>query len=162
MIHGNIEDRIKHIEDQNELKRLMNTYHWRADHDEWESWSELFTEDATYNFRNSWGFLNGRAEIRDVCREKMRDAWGATQHLLVNLEFTITGENSAIGHGNLFFAGCPDAAKPDENYITGGRYNWEFKRTPAGWRIYRGQLDFLWNTGNLDFLWVPDANSATR
>jgi hypothetical protein len=136
-----------HLEDQLELQKLINTYHWRADHHEWESWSHTFTEDAVYDLPNSFGLLKSRQEIHDVCKANMAQIYKIMQHIIVNLDFEITGPDSATGHGNLIFTALADPAQPTEFIQSGGRYNWEFKRTKAGWRIHRARLDFLWNNG---------------
>ena len=139
--------KIKYLDDQLQLRKLINTYHWRADHHDWEGWSQTFTEDAVFDLPNSFGLLNGRKEIHDVCKGNMAHIYKIMQHIMVNLDFEITGPDSATGHANLIFTALADPSKPTQFVQSGGRYNWEFKRTPAGWRIHRARLDFLWNNG---------------
>ena len=138
---------ISHLEDQLALQNLINNYHWRADQFDWEGWADCFTEDAEFAFTNGFGTMRGRQEIHDVCKGNMDHVYGAMQHVMVNLAFEITGENTATGHGNLIFTALPDATKPDVNFQSGGRYEWEFLRTPAGWRINKARLDFIWTNG---------------
>jgi SnoaL-like domain len=138
---------IEQLDDQLQLQKLMNTYGWRADQLDWKGWSQTFTEDAVFDLPNSFGLLKGRKQIHDVCKGNMAHVYKIMQHIMVNLDFEITGPNSATGRGNLIFSGVADPAVPTQFVQSGGRYNWKFKRTKAGWRIHRARLDFLWNNG---------------
>lgn len=133
--------------DHLELEKLINTYHWRADQFDWQGWSECFTEDAVFDLPNYHGLLTGRKQIHDVCKNSMDLVCKVMQHVIVNLDFELTGKDMATGRGNLIFIGLPNPAKQTQNYQAGGRYSWEFRRMPDGWRICRARLDFLWNNG---------------
>jgi SnoaL-like domain len=136
-----------HLDDQLQLQKLMNTYGWRADKFDWKGWSQTFTEDAIFDLPNSFGLLKGRKQIHDVCKGNMDHIYKDMHHIMVNLDFEITGRNTADGRGNLIFVGVANTAVPTQYVQSGGRYNWKFKRTKAGWRIHRARLDFLWNNG---------------
>ncbi len=129
------------------LTKLINNYHWRADHFDWVGWADSFTDDAEFELPGTFGMMKGRQQIHDICKGNMDHVYDTMQHVMVNLDFEITGVDSATGHGNLIFTAIPDAAKPHEYYQAGGRYNWKFKRTAAGWKICAARLDFLWNNG---------------
>ncbi|MDA0820849.1 MAG: nuclear transport factor 2 family protein [Proteobacteria bacterium] len=146
-VSSDIEKRLQHFEDQLALNKLINSYHWRADHFEWQQWSNCFTEDAEFDFTGEFGTMCGRSNIHDICKGNMDHVYGAMQHVIVNLDFEVTGENSAVGHGNLIFTALPDPAQQHLNFQSGGRYNWEFKRTSEGWRISKARLDFIWTRG---------------
>jgi SnoaL-like domain len=136
-----------HLHDLALLERLINDYHWRADHFDWVGWAASFTEDAIFELPSTFGALKGRTEIREVCKANMDHVYDTMQHVMVNLHFEVTGSEAATGHGNLIFTAVPDAAKPHEFYQAGGRYVWKFRRTAEGWRICEARLDFLWNNG---------------
>ena len=139
--------KLTYLEDQLQLRKLINVYHWRADHFDWQGWSETFTEDAVFDLPNSFGLLRGRKEIRDVCKGNMAHVYKIMQHIMVNLDFEVTGHDTATGHANLIFSGVADLNKPTEYVQSGGRYNWEFLRTKEGWRISKAHLVFLWSNG---------------
>lgn len=139
--------RIGYLEDQLQLQKLINTYHWRADQLDWQGWSETFTEDAVFDLPNAFGLLKGRKQIHDICKGNMAHVYKAMQHIMVNLDFEITGADSASGRANLIFSGIADPAKPTEYVQSGGRYQWEFRRTRDGWRIAKAHLIFLWSNG---------------
>jgi hypothetical protein len=117
-----IEKRLNELEDQLALRKLINSYHWRADHFDWSAWADCFTEDAEFDFSGEFGVMCGRQAIHDICKDNMDHVYGEMQHVIVNLDFEVTGENTAAGHGNLIFAA-------------------------QGWRISRARLDSLWTRG---------------
>jgi len=129
------------------LHKLIDNYHWQADHFEWVAWAESFTEDCEFDLPGTFGVMRGRQQIHDICKGNMDHVYATMQHVMVNLDFDVTGTDTATGHGNLIFTAVPDATQPHQFYQAGGRYRWEFRRTPAGWRISRARLDFLWNNG---------------
>ena len=143
----NLEARIARLEDLDALKKVINVYHQRADRFDWNAWAESFTEDSVFVFAESFGTMTGRQQILDICRDSMDHIYGVMQHIMINLDFELTGQDTATGHGNLIFTGIPDAAKPDQFVQSGGRYDWQFRRTPDGWRIAHSQLEFIWNNG---------------
>ena len=130
-----------------QLSKLINTYHWRADHFDWEGWADSFTEDAIFDLPATFGLMRGRQQIHDICKGNMDHVYDTMQHVMVNLDFDIIDANNATGHGNLLFTAVPEATKPHQFYQAGGRYNWKFRRTQSGWRICEARLDFLWNNG---------------
>ncbi|MGD9604121.1 MAG: nuclear transport factor 2 family protein [Gammaproteobacteria bacterium] len=136
-----------HSSDVYALARLINNYHWRADHFDWVGWADSFTEDAEFDLPGTFGMMKGRQQIHDICKGNMDHVYEAMQHVMVNLDFEVGGADSATGHGNLIFTAIPDAARPHEYYQAGGRYNWKFRRTSAGWKICTARLEFLWNNG---------------
>ena len=142
-----IEQRIQQLENLTGLEKLINTYQWCVDQFDWQGWSECFTEDAEFDFP-VFGKMRGRREIHDVCKAGIERAYGATQHMITNLDFDLTGPDTASGHGNLLFIAVPDPEKPDVNIMLGGRYDWEFKRTAAGWCIAEARLVVLWTGGH--------------
>ncbi|MBT8445614.1 MAG: nuclear transport factor 2 family protein [Gammaproteobacteria bacterium] len=141
------EKTIQRLADMAALEKLINDYHWRADNFDWKGWADSFTKDAEFELPDTFGMMRGRKEIHDICKGNMDHVYGAMQHVMVNLDFDITGKNSATGHGNLIFTAIPDPEKPSECFTSGGRYNWEFTRTGKGWKISRARLVFLWNNG---------------
>ena len=136
------------LTDQLALRHLINDYHWHADHFDWDAWADCFTEDAVFDFAGEFGVMRGRDQIRDICKSNMDHVYDEMQHVMVNLDFTPTGPDTAEGHGNLVFTAVPDRSRPDENFQSGGRYEWGFVRTPDGWRIRKAHLEFIWTRGD--------------
>ncbi len=135
-------------DDQLALQKLINAYHWHADHFDWVAWAACFTADAEFDFSSEFGTMRGREQIHDICKSNMDHVYEAMQHVMVNLDFDITGTDTAHGRGNLIFTAIPDRTRPEQNFQSGGRYQWEFARTPTGWRIAKAKLEFIWTRGD--------------
>ncbi len=148
MAENDLNTRLERIEQLEALKKLIHTYHWNADHFDWVAWSECFTEDATFNLPGTFGLMRGRREIHDTCKGNMDSVYDSMQHVMVNLDFEFSGEESATGHGNLVFTAVPDGTRPERCYRSGGRYTWSFAKTREGWKISDATLEFIWNTGD--------------
>lgn len=142
------EARLQRLEDDLALHALINNYHWQADAFNWAAWADCFTEDAEFDFSAEFGTMRGRQQIHDTCKGNMDHVYAVMQHVMVNLAFELTGADTARGHGNLIFTALPDSARPEQNFQSGGRYNWEFARTPQGWRIAKAKLEFIWTRGD--------------
>ena len=144
---NDLEKRIRLIEDELALKKLINTYHKRADAFDWVGWSETLTEDSLFEFVGGFGNMSGRRMIHDICKAQMDPVYDDFQHYMVNLDFEIDGSDTATGTGNIIFVAVEGGAKPTEIYMAGGRYNWKFVRTSDGWRIKQTLLQWVWNNG---------------
>ena len=140
--------RLDRVETLAALEKLINAYHWHADHFEWKAWAECFTEDATFDLPGTFGLMKGRQAIHDTCKGNMDHVYDTMQHVMVNLDFEILGPDTASGRGNLVFSAVPDRRRPDQPYRAGGRYTWRFRKTAEGWKIADATLVFLWNSGN--------------
>ncbi|MFL6603441.1 MAG: nuclear transport factor 2 family protein [Steroidobacteraceae bacterium] len=142
-----LESRLQQLEDDLALRKLIAAYTRTGDAFEWQAWSELFTPDAVFTVPGAFGILRGRQEIHDIPKSKIDGVFHTTQHCIVNLDFDVQGD-TAKGTGSLIYTAVADPAKPNEYYMAGGRYQWSFARTQAGWRIAKAHLDFLWNNGS--------------
>jgi ketosteroid isomerase-like protein len=143
-----LEERIARQETLEALNRLINSYHQTADRFDWDAWADHFTDDATFYFEHGFGEMTGRDGIKEICKSSMDPFYDLMQHIMINLDFEITGPDSAKGRGNLVFTAIFDKEKRDNYYQAGGIYRWEFARTPRGWLITKAYLDFVWNNGN--------------
>lgn len=161
MTEQNIEHRLKLVEDELAIQKLMNTYCKRADAFDWIGWAETFTEDSIFEFDGGFGTMRGKAEILEKCRGSMDHVYSSFIHYIVSVDVDVDGSDTAVGTGNIIFAALTDDEKPTAYYLSGGRYKWTFKRTVEGWRIAQTKLRFIWNNGNdQDAVFVPDDEKA--
>lgn len=140
-----LDQRLRSIEDELALQRLINLYQKTGDAFDWAGWSQCFCEDAV--FVNQFGVHHGRGEIHDLCKRRFGKVFQVFQHVIVNVLLDISGD-TATGTANLIFVGMREAAEKSDYFLGGGRYEWQFVRLAEGWRIKHGRLTFLWdNTG---------------
>ena len=131
-----------------QLTKLIATYHQRADAFDWEGWAETFVEDAEFTFEHGFGLMKGKQGILDICKSSMDPYYDLMQHIMINLDFELTGPDTATGKANLIFTATFDETKRDQYYQAGGIYRWTFRKAADGWRIASAYLDFIWNKGN--------------
>lgn len=141
-----LEERVALIEDEMEIKSLIDRYCERADAHDWQGWANTFAEDALDEFEGAFGVTRGRQAIMASARDFMNETWDDFMHYIVNVDVKIAGD-SAEGTSNIVFIGLMDSNKPTEYYMSGGRYRWRFVRTSEGWCIAHKNLRFLWNNG---------------
>lgn len=146
MADNSVADRLQLLEDKQALAEHMNHYCKTADRFDWATWAETFTEDSVFEFIGGFGDMQGRQTIHDTCKGSMDHVYDVMQHMMANLDFTVDGD-TATGTGNLIFTGIMDAAKPTEYYMSGGRYQWRYRRVGTGWKIAHTRLEFIWNNG---------------
>lgn len=133
------------LTDQQLLRKHMDEYHWLADHFRWDEFKQLWTEDAVFEVASGGRTYVGRDEIVRIQSGRIHERYERTQHLIVNCAFEVDGD-SATGHANLLFIGVPKASEPAQNYMSGGMYEWRFRKTPDGWRSAHTRLEFLWES----------------
>lgn len=146
MTNQSLEARIQLIEDRRAIEHLVNEYHKRADAFDWAGWSETIAEDGVLDFPTGFGKMSGRKNIHDTCKASMDHVYEVMQHVIVNLDIEVNGD-TATGTANLLFTGIMKASDPTKYYQCGGRYKFNFQRTPQGWLIGRYFLEFIWNNG---------------
>jgi hypothetical protein len=137
-----LEERIRAVEDELALRRLVDGYQKTGDSFDWQGWSHCFSENAV--FVNQFGSHHGRQEIHDLCKRRFGKTFQVFQHVITNLLLDIT-RDSAIGTANLIFVGMKDKNRKGDYFLGGGRYEWTFARGMEGWKIERGVLTFLWD-----------------
>lgn len=136
-----VEDRLTEIESKLALYDLMHDYQRLADERRYKDWAECWTDDAV--FENSFGALHGKQEIYEACDSAM-DVFKVQQHLIGNTRFRVNGDE-ATGTGIVIFTGVPDPEIPGEHTVSGGHYDWRFRKTEAGWKLAYSNLRFIWS-----------------
>jgi uncharacterized protein (TIGR02246 family) len=136
--------RLKLVEDDLAVRRLVNRYLAVADKLDWRAWSELFAEDGTFVLPGTTEALTGRREIFEVIDKRLGGAFHATQHYITNLEVEVEGD-SATAEGDLIFAAVTDGGDPSQYLLMGGRYFWSFVRSVDGWEVQRAGNSFVWS-----------------
>jgi hypothetical protein len=131
---GDIEQRLRRLEDRAELDDLVVRYFLAADGDDLQGVGDSFTYDAVFA---SSGVVNaqGRAGIVDFIRTS-RDHMGLTVHTPHYGLYSFLDEDHAQGlvgaHLELVLAGEP--------LFGAVRYHDEYRRTGNGWRIAKRDM----------------------
>lgn len=129
-----LETRIRFIEDQFALQKVMSDYRTLADSFRYEEWAELFSEDALFIIPPPFGEQVGRKGIYDACIKMNRGVWENTQHNLINMAYDIQGD-LATAVGDMIYIAVPKGGVVNEYFNSFLRYNFTFVRTGEGWKI---------------------------
>jgi hypothetical protein len=114
----------------------------RANSKAYESIPELFTDDGVIEVPYA---TIPAAEIPERVGHIL-GGFDATHHMVSNLEIDIDGDE-ARSHHYLRAVHVPHAEHPDQHADYGAVYDNEYRRTPAGWRLSKVRLRFVFSEG---------------
>jgi uncharacterized protein (TIGR02246 family) len=139
-----LESRLRAVEDELAVNRLVNKYFTLADRFDWKSWSELFSPEGVFVTPGTSDELKGPANIHEGVSARLTGAFHASQHYITNLEIEVSGD-TATAHGEMIFAAVKDGTAPNRYLMMGGRYNWALERIDGRWSIKKAWNSFVWN-----------------
>ena len=122
---------------------LTYRFCWAIDDRDWTGLRALFTPDAS-------GFLGVDCPTVDAMVEQCRGFLGAldaSHHLVTNHLVAIDGDDASC---RAYFQAQHTirGATGGDNWLLGGRYIDQLRRTEAGWRIAFRDLVVVWTEGN--------------
>ncbi|WP_070152475.1 nuclear transport factor 2 family protein [Sphingobium phenoxybenzoativorans] len=151
---------------KHEIMDLRLGYAAHLDARDYDSFMDLFTEDAVCEFGPEYGGdWVGRAQIRERYEEVMLSAGGAFDaiHVVTNPWITLTGPDTA--HGRWYLLDCLTRQMPVTGLHTQGGHNNpllylgiyedDYRREAGKWRIARTRLHFLWPERKFEALAHP-------
>ncbi|MDO8674287.1 MAG: nuclear transport factor 2 family protein [Dehalococcoidia bacterium] len=129
-----LEQRLQRLEDIEEIRKLKALYckyadvGWDGAEYSMDKWAELFTEDVVWD-----GDTAGRWEGREQLRPLGDKVTKFAIHYMVNPIIEVTGDSATgVWHGLV-----PMTTPNGKSLLVAGKYEEEYVRTPAGWRIRR-------------------------
>lgn len=141
---ADVRRRLRVLEDKDAIRGLLNVYCTSADAGDWDRWEECWTDDADYFFPPV-GAHRGAKAIRGISEANM-GPHELMCHSMNNVHIEVDGDG-ARGSAQLWYAGVPDASLPREHIEIGGPYEFEFRRTPAGWKLSKLHHFIAWANG---------------
>src|SRR5262249_45734345 len=131
--------------DRAEIENLLARYAAALDGHDWELLATCFTTDARYRFPHA-GDAVGFDAIAEVCRASLEQL-DASQHLIGSPHAEVEGDR-ARSRCSVQAQHVRRGAEGGRNYVVAGTYVDELRRTDAGWRIERRELQRVWTDGN--------------
>ena len=130
-----IEERLRAIEDEREIRDLILVYAQRLDARDYHGYAQLFAGDGRWSGR--MGEATGPAAIEAMLLEGLGpvpDGWINTQnfHLMSNILIRVEGDRATAESRLVYFARTEDA-KPGP--MLAGRYFDELVREDGRWRF---------------------------
>ncbi|WP_416897204.1 MAG: nuclear transport factor 2 family protein [Minwuia sp.] len=130
------------------ISDVINLYAWAIDTKDFDQLHQVFDTDVEADFTGFGGkhVIVSRAEWVDTVRKTVGNL-DATQHLLGNHRHRIDGDTA---HMTAYLQAMHryNGAKADTDYVIGGHYEIDLRKTDEGWRIRRYKLVVTWETGN--------------
>ena len=136
-----MDPRLQAALDRQEIENLLVRYAAALDTHDWALLSTCFTDDVHYAFAHA-GDVDGFEAVAAVCRRSLGPL-DASQHLVGAALVEVDGDTAR--------SRCSFQAQHvlrGEKYVVAGTYLDELRRTKAGWRIARRELQRVWTDGN--------------
>jgi len=128
-----LEARVKHIEDVEEIQRLLLDYGRTLDARDFAAYSRLFAKDGVWS--GGFGTVQGPSEIKAFMEKAMPGAnTSHNYHLMSHFVIDVTGDTATAWSRWQFVAPGPDG-KPA--VAQAGRYDDALVREDGRWRFKR-------------------------
>ncbi|MEV7992272.1 nuclear transport factor 2 family protein [Streptomyces sp. NPDC086077] len=128
---------------------LVTDYAVAVDDGDWEAYRKLFTPDGRADYRSAGGIEGDAGQVATWLAESLR-VFAMRQHLVVNrrIRFGVlerdTGDTARVqaDYVNPMRLAPDGSAEPD--FVCGGRYAFEVRRTADGWRLHEVVVREKW------------------
>jgi hypothetical protein len=140
-------------EDRHEINDLTSRLALLLDARDWDALEQLFTDPVYWDRTSLFG---GEPETQPPAGlvGGLRYALGGldgTHHLITNLVITLDGDK-ATGTANMVGTHLLANSSGDPIWTVGGRHDYRYERTAAGWRIAAVTFTVQWGTGNMNIV----------
>lgn len=132
-----LEERVSLIEDREEIRSLRHKFHHFVNEGLAHRFGEVYTDDAIVEFDD---FMEQRGLDNIIAAATQLSQQVFVRQFLHNHEITLNGDE---GTGYCYL----DAryAANGESMIVAARYDDEYRRTPAGWRISKVRVNIIFS-----------------
>ena len=130
------------VRDELDIQRVVHDYAWACDNADWALLASVFTDDAHLDYSSTGGPAGARDEIVDWLEQSLTQV-AMIHHVVTNFQIDLESDRAevrAMFHCTVGLPGFEDMV------VTGGYYDEELVRTPAGWKIQRLFEDNRWMT----------------
>ncbi len=134
-----------------EIQDLLYRYADVIDQKRFDELNDVFHEDAHVDYSAFGGSVGNREETIDFLKKAL-PLFPNTQHLNANVQITVDGDT---GEGRVMCLNPQQLGMPDGTthlFFLGLWYVDEYRRTDAGWRIYRRSEVKSWTFNTPDFM----------
>ena len=128
------------LSDRQEIVELLYRYARGVDTRDWALWRTVFTEDAELDYSTTGGPVGGRDEVTSWLESSI-GLLPMIHHVVSNFQIDLDGDRAKV---RALFHCTAQLPGLDDLLVTGGYYDEELVRTPAGWKIHRLFEDNRW------------------
>ena len=140
------------------ISDVINNYAAGIDMKDWDLFRSCFADDLEADFSSVLpiGVHHGADSWVDIIRNVLKGV-DQTQHIITNHSHDIDG-NTSRSHAYLQAQHvCLSSDSEEQHFKVGGFYDYDFARTPGGWKMKRYALHINWTSGNPALLGSPDS-----
>lgn len=132
-----IEERLRRLEDIEDIRRLRNMYHYFLNERQPERFGEIYTEDAVLRF-------DKHMEIEGI--DAIVKAVGNVPERTLIKQFIHSHQVDVNGDEASAFAYLDARYGQDgQSLIVAARYDEQYRRTAQGWRISRTEIEVIFS-----------------
>ena len=138
---GDLEARIRVLEDLEAIKRLKYKYFYCIDKGLWDEIGDCFAEDAVADYGLDMPLLQGRATISNFFMENIAPAYSMCVHQGHNPEIDLTSDTTATGLWELdnFMV----TAKTNMGIWIGAFYEDDYVKEKSEWKIKKTKISYI-------------------
>ena len=129
-----------------EIEEVLVRYTRAIDTGDWDRLDEVFTPDATIDYRQSGG-IEGTFDVVKPWLAEHLPIFPRRMHMLGQLDVVVNGDTATVA---AYFHNPMVLQQPDGGELLvelGGVYHHELVRTPDGWRSRRLLEELVWKRG---------------
>jgi 3-phenylpropionate/cinnamic acid dioxygenase small subunit len=137
-----LEEQVQWLVDRAQISDLLHAFARALDTKDWQAYADTYADDGVVEL--PWATVP-RGELADfVSRDLGR--FHATHHISSNHQIEIDGD-TARSRSYLLAMHVLDPDDQESQWLAGGWYDNEYRRTPAGWRLTRVRITPVWQIG---------------
>jgi len=137
-----LEDQVQWLVDRARISDLLHEFALALDTKDWHAYVETYADDGVLEL--PWATLE-RSELADfVARDLGR--FHATHHVSANHSIEIDGD-TARSRSYVLAMHVLDPPDQATQWLGGGWYDNEYRRTDHGWRLTRVRITPVWDIG---------------
>jgi ketosteroid isomerase-like protein len=136
-----LEAAVQELQDAKEIQELRSSYCYYTDTNDWQSISNLFTDDAVCDF-GPFGVYNGKEEVVGFFRDLLPAGMSFTMHMTHNPKISVTGDT---GTGEWYYEVAATTVD-NQAYWIAGKYIEDYAKVNGMWKFKKIVADWYYNT----------------
>lgn len=137
-----IEEKVERLWERSLISDLLVAFATALDSKDWDAYAALYTDDGILVL--PWTTIRKADMPGAVERDLSR--YFATHHISANHSITISGD-SATSRSYLLAMHVQEKGNQKTQWLVGGWYDNEYRKTERGWLISRVQITPIWESG---------------
>ncbi|MFJ2770554.1 nuclear transport factor 2 family protein [Streptomyces sp. NPDC087300] len=142
---------VRELHDRAAITELIYTVARAMDSRDWDLLATCYAPEAVGDYMNA--DVDGREAIIAGTKAFLAPL-DVTQHLVGNLQIAVESDTAST-HATFIAQHVRAQASGSGQYILGGHYDDNLRRTDEGWKITRRQIRGIWDNGDASVVTIP-------